>query len=62
MKKYGDVVGYFVGRKRYIMLSDLDSINNIFIKNAKIFYNREDFALDAKYLIDSIVGELAFSI
>ena len=58
VKTYGDVVGYFLGRKRYIMLTDLDMINNVFIKNVKLFYNREDFALDAKYLIDSVLGEL----
>ena len=50
-------MGYYVGRKRYIMITDLDFINNVFIKNVKLFYNREDFALDAKYLIDSVLGE-----
>lgn len=56
-KQYGNLVGYFFGRKRYIMMTDLDMINQVFIKNVKSFYNREDFALDAKYLIDSVIGK-----
>ena len=56
VKTYGNVVGYFVGRKRFILVSDLDMINSIFIKNVKLFYNREDFILDAKYLVDSLMG------
>lgn len=58
--KYGEVVGYFFGPKRYILISDLDTINQVFIKNSSSFYNREDFALDAKYLIDSVIGKLHF--
>lgn len=54
--KYGDVCGYFFGPKRYIIISDLDTINQVFIKNSASFYNREDFALDAKYLIDSVIA------
>jgi len=59
LKQYGEkskCFGYYVGQKRYIVLNDLDTINQVFIKNVKAFYNREDFALDAKYLIDSVLA------
>lgn len=55
-KQFGKVFGYYYGRKRYICLTDLDMISEVFIKNMKLFYNREDFALDAKYLVDSVLG------
>lgn len=55
IKEYGDVVGYFIGSKRYLIISDVDVLQNIFIKNVGAFRNRPDMVIDAEPMIHSVL-------
>lgn len=58
VKQYGEIFGYYYGRKRFILLTNLEMVNSVFIRNVKKFYNREDFPLDAKYIEESLIGKI----
>ena len=55
IKEYGNVVGYFVGSKRYLIINDVDILQSIFIKNVASFRNRPDMVIDAEPMIHSVL-------
>ena len=55
LQKYGNVVGYYLGEQRYLVINDLDALQQIFISNTRVFRNRPTFILNAKPIIDSIL-------
>uniref|UniRef100_A0A914X3G6 Cytochrome P450 n=1 Tax=Plectus sambesii TaxID=2011161 RepID=A0A914X3G6_9BILA len=41
-EKYGKIYGLFIGAKFYVMVTDLDAIKEVFVKQFNSFVNRED--------------------
>jgi len=48
IQEYGNYFGYYLGDKPYLMINDLDAIQNILITNSKQFRDRHDITIDAK--------------
>lgn len=55
LNKYGDVVGYYLGEQRHLIINDLDTLQQIFISNTRVFRNRPGPVVDAKPIIYSVV-------
>lgn len=56
-RKYGSIFGYYLGGHRYIVVKDLDLIQEAFLKNSAKLRNRNPFAVDSRYFIDSLIGK-----
>ena len=56
IQRYGNVFGYFIGGRPVLVINDLDSIQEIFVKKSKQFRNRPKFALKVKPLISSLIA------
>jgi len=54
-EKYGPVVGYYIGERPMLLVRDVQMLNDIFVKNAKCFYNRVEPAVNAKPFIYSLI-------
>ncbi|CAG2106695.1 unnamed protein product [Medioppia subpectinata] len=54
--EYGNHFGYFLGDRPILMISDLDVIQNIFLKNSKQFKDRPKFFLNAKPFVSSVLA------
>lgn len=55
LKEYGNVFGYFVGSRRYLVINDVDTLQAIFTKNVASFRNRSDMVIDAEPMIHSVL-------
>ena len=54
--EYGDIYGYFVGQKPYVVVSDLDIVQKILISEFHKFVNRPAMGIEIRPVIHSLVG------
>lgn len=57
LKEYGPVFGYYFGQHRFIVVKDLQIIQEACLKNSGILRNRSPFALNSRYFKDSLIGK-----
>ncbi|XP_042878442.1 cytochrome P450 3A29-like [Penaeus japonicus] len=56
VKTYGKVFGYYVGWKPMIVVSDLDMVKDILIKEFHNFANRPKLVIEAQPVVHTVVG------
>ena len=56
-QKYGPIFGYYVGGHRFIVVKELDLIQQAFLKHSASLRNRNPYAVDSRYFIDSLIGK-----
>nr|AFJ11398.1 thromboxane A synthase [Penaeus monodon] len=56
VKKYGKVFGYYIGWKPTLVVSDLDMIKDILIKEFHNFANRPKLVIEAQPVVHTVVG------
>lgn len=54
--EYGDIYGYFIGQKPYIVISDLDLVQQVLISDFHKFVNRPGMSIEIRPVIHSMVG------
>jgi len=52
---YGQLYGYFIGLKPYIVISNLDHIHQVLVKEFQNFVNRPSLGMNLRPLIDTLV-------
>lgn len=55
IKTYGKVFGIFMAEKPYLVITDVDIVRQIFLKEANQFQDRSEFALDVEPLTSSLM-------
>lgn len=56
MKMYGKVFGLYMADQPYMVVSDLDLIRQVFVKEANVFQDRPPILLDVEPLTSSLVS------
>ncbi|XP_063598457.1 cytochrome P450 3A29-like [Penaeus indicus] len=56
VKKYGKVFGYYIGWKPTLVVTDLDMIKDILIKEFHNFANRPKLVIEAQPVVHTVVG------
>lgn len=54
-QKYGKNVGIFLGGDPYLMTKDLELIQQVFVANSRIFYDRMDFYMNVDPVPDNLI-------
>nr|QST15052.1 CYP361A1 protein [Diaphanosoma celebensis] len=54
--QYGDVYGYYVGLKPYVVVKDLDLVQQVLIKDFHNFVNRPHMGIEIRPVINTLVG------
>lgn len=54
--KYGDLYGYFLGLKPYVVVKDLDLVQQILIRDFHKFVNRPAMGIEIRPVINTLVG------
>lgn len=54
--QYGDLYGYFVGLKPYVVVKDLDMVQQILIRDFHKFVNRPSMGIEIRPVINTLVG------
>ncbi|KAH8008953.1 hypothetical protein HPB51_008144 [Rhipicephalus microplus] len=54
IRKYGKIFGFFLAEKPYMVVTDVDVIKEIFIKDSRIFQDRPLYALDVEPMTSSV--------
>lgn len=54
-EKYGKNVGIFLGGDPYLMTKDLELIQQVFVANSRIFYDRMDFYMNVDPVPDNLI-------
>ena len=56
VKQYGRVFGFFVGFRATLIITDLDMIKQILVKDFNLFPNRPDLSIKAEPVMSTLVG------
>lgn len=56
IKEYGKVFGYFIGEMPYLMITDTEMVKQCFVKEANIFHDRPQFAVDVEPFASSLLA------
>ncbi|XP_054931951.2 cytochrome P450 3A6-like [Dermacentor andersoni] len=54
IRKYGKIFGFYLAEKPYMVITDVDVIKEIFIKDSRIFQDRPLYALDVEPMTSSV--------
>ncbi|KAH6938099.1 hypothetical protein HPB50_006776 [Hyalomma asiaticum] len=54
IRKYGKIFGFYLAEKPYMVITDVDMIKEIFIKDSRIFQDRPLYALDVEPMTSSV--------
>ncbi|CAN7994921.1 unnamed protein product, partial [Ixodes pacificus] len=54
IEEYGPVFGYFMGEKPWMVVTDLNLLRHIFVKEANIFMDRPQDVIDVEPLTSSL--------
>lgn len=54
--EYGDLYGYFVGLKPYVVVKDLDMVQQVLIRDFHKFVNRPAMGIKIRPVINTLVG------
>lgn len=54
--EFGDVYGYFIGMKPYVVVGDLDLIQQVLIRDFHKFINRPAMGIEIRPVINTLVG------
>lgn len=54
--EFGDLYGYFVGQKPYVVVSDLDMVQQVLIGDFHKFVNRPHMGIEIRPVINTLVG------
>lgn len=54
--QFGDIYGYFVGMKPYVVVSDLDVVQQVLISDFHKFVNRPAMGIELRPVINTLVG------
>ena len=54
--QFGDVYGYYVGLKPYVVVKDLDLVQQVLIKDFHNFVNRPHMGIEIRPVINTLVG------
>ena len=54
--QFGDVYGYYVGLKPYVVVKDLDLVQQVLIKDFHNFVNRPHMGIEIQPVINTLVG------
>lgn len=54
--EFGDVYGYFVGMKPYVVVGDLDMVQQVLIRDFHKFVNRPAMGIEIRPVINTLVG------
>ncbi|XP_068226085.1 cytochrome P450 6a8-like [Palaemon carinicauda] len=56
LEEYGNIFGYYVGAKPFIVVRDLELVRQVLVKDFHNFSNRPKFLMEIEPFISSIVG------
>ena len=54
--EYGELYGYYIGMKPYVVVSDLDMIQQVLIRDFQKFVNRPAMGIEIRPVINTLVG------
>ncbi|KAH7965927.1 hypothetical protein HPB49_012200 [Dermacentor silvarum] len=54
IRKYGKIFGFYLAEKPYMVITDVDVIKEIYIKDSRIFQDRPLYALDKEPMTSSV--------
>ena len=54
--EYGDLYGYYIGQKPYVVVRDLDQVQQVLIKEFHNFVNRPTMNIQIRPVINTLVG------